>query len=728
MLKRPASSTAPARDAKRIRASAPPAPTSEQVTPTWGRTLIKKIEQASKKAPRFLFSGGFLNDMKQNAIVTPSGITPQHFLHAHMPTKFYHIPREEFCDHHEAYRTKPWPSLLTHALWSTWHQDLHRITKKAVEACAERRLLMDSVYIAVLDTKLLPSGNLVLHKKDTHLLEHFNRTQSSPGDQFLVLGTIPKSALAIVTLSTLHEQTVFEESLSSESMRVLSGAPFALTDIFDDAADWPNVRRERSGHRCSGDLSLQEEITIAKLFGKAFGNHFALPVACMAIAKLGRHFENQIDWLHDHNILKQSVVEGFKDIDFNRRSFRGISIMREKRCLLENPHARRGMNLFRTIVKSRQAKAKMHAHGSVDDLVDGLSRFKLGLLNGPLESEDGTDSVYNASNDPEDSDEDDEHEEEPSDADESALPTGIMSDKVKRRLLDAQNRTPRYLFRAWNNTDAPSGGFIGLNTPEAITPLAFLHKHCPTSQTIYDMPSRSLAAMCNAHLCTESDVYTEFSSWAASIQIAFRFARGAHKYCYISVIDTKGLVGKNVIFHVPSLEFLVGHVAKSCDHEYLAHGVISGPAVLKAIPLKAYLDAGVSIPPPNRLNLLNHAVAQITPAQVCAARRVAEAYGGQFSAAVFVAILTLERRSRNFWRSESELNKAVPLFVGAMKHCWIPGELCGDATILTDIVYTKGYENVEQMIKMLRALVDWRHGKGARVRFKQASWKDTGSP
>lgn len=133
-------------------------------------------------------------------------------------------------------------------------------------------------------------------------------------------------------------------------------------------------------------------------------------------------------------------------------------------------------------------------------------------------------------------------------------------------------------------------------------------------------------------------------------------------------------------------------------------------------------------PPPNRLNLLNHAVAQITPAQVCAARRVAEAYGGQFSAAVFVAILTLERRSRNFWRSESELNKAVPLFVGAMKHFWIPGELCGDATILTDIVYTKGYENVEQMIKMLRALVDWRHGKGARVRFKQASWKDTGSP
>lgn len=67
--------------------------------------------------------------------------------------------------------------------------------------------------------------------------------------------------------------------------------------------------------------------------------------------------------------------------------------MREKRCLLENPHAWRGMNLFRTIVKSRQAKAKMHAHGSVDNLVDGLSRFKLGLLNGPLESEDGTDSV-----------------------------------------------------------------------------------------------------------------------------------------------------------------------------------------------------------------------------------------------------------------------------------------------------------------------------------------------
>lgn len=268
----------------------------------------------------------------------------------------------------------------------------------------------------------------------------------------------------------------------------------------------------RSGHRFSGHLSLQEEITIAKLFSRAFGNHFALPVACMAIAKLGRHFENQIDWLHDHNTLKQLVVEGFKDIDFNRRSFRGISVMREKRCLLENPHARRGMNLFRTIVKSRQSKAKMHAHGSVDDLVTGLSRSKLGLLYGPLESEHGTDSVYNASDDPEESDEDDEDEEEPSDADESSLPAGVMADNMKRRLLDAQNRTPRYLFRAWSNTDDPSGGSKGLNTPEAITPRAFLHKHHPTSHTIYDMPSESLAAMCNAHLQGRSDFYTEFSS------------------------------------------------------------------------------------------------------------------------------------------------------------------------------------------------------------------------
>lgn len=108
---------------------------------------------------------------------------------------------------------------------------------------------------------------------------------------------------------------------------------------------------------------------------------------------------------------------------------------------------------------------------------------------------------------------------------------------------------------------------------------------------------------------------------------AFYFAHGDPKDCYISVTDMKGLVGKNVIVHVPSLKFLLGNDAKVQHHEYFAHGVISGPAVLKAIPLKVYMDAGVpTIPSHTRLLLDAHAVAQITPAQICAARLVAEAY------------------------------------------------------------------------------------------------------
>ena len=111
--------------------------------------------------------------------------------------------------------------------------------------------------------------------------------------------------------------------------------------------------------------------------------------------------------------------------------------------------------------------------------------------------------------------------------------------------------------------------------------------------------------------------------------------------------------------------------------------------------------------------------APFTQAEIKAARTVADCYGDKFAAAVFVAIITLKQRSPDFWRSDKELEKDLPLFVEATKSYSIPSELCGDASILTDIVYTIGYENVEQMIKMLRALVNWRHGKGARGRAKE---------
>jgi hypothetical protein len=42
---------------------------------------------------------------------------------------------------------------------------------------------------------------------------------------------------------------------------------------------------------------------------------------------------------------------------------------------------------------------------------------------------------------------------------------------------------------------------------------------------------------------------------------------------------------------------------------------------------------------------------------------------------------------------------------------------CDDPTILTDVVNTRGYGEVEQMIHLLEALLNYRHGRGARSRL-----------
>ncbi|KAI7548254.1 hypothetical protein KC331_g4525 [Hortaea werneckii] len=58
----------------------------------------------------------------------------------------------------------------------------------------------------------------------------------------------------------------------------------------------------------------------------------------------------------------------------------------------------------------------------------------------------------------------------------------------------------------------------------------------------------------------------------------------------------------------------------------------------------------------------------------------------------------------------------LPTIIEGFRGCKIPRRLCADASILTEIVYVKGYEKVERMIMVLRALIDHYHGRGARNR------------
>ena len=313
------------------------------------------------------------------------------------------------------------------------------------------------------------------------------------------------------------------------------------------------------------------------------------------------------------------------------------------------------------------------------------------------------------------------------------LPPGIMDHDTKREVEQARSFTPRYLFRAWNNTDSFSGGFKGLNTQQAITPLAYARdQEAPGRRelrsgwtgygSIYSMTRDQLINMALRHLRTDRsrNFETQFSSWAASLLVAIGFGkeRGPPENVYISIIDTKMLSKRNVILHVPALKPLSG-VFDAWHHEYLAHGVIQG-AAHKAVPLTAF--HGFDIPskwskmfPANPRALFP----SIKLEDVLHARKVAELYGGRFVMAVTVALLCVQQRHYNFWQ-DAEIDDLAAV-VDGLAGCLPSKHWCSDATILTDTVYTIGYGPVAQMTRMLRALVDYYHGRGARSRSRSRS-------
>lgn len=292
------------------------------------------------------------------------------------------------------------------------------------------------------------------------------------------------------------------------------------------------------------------------------------------------------------------------------------------------------------------------------------------------------------------------------------LPKGPMDIATKRQLLEAGKGIPRYLFRVWRNVEPPSGGFIGLNTVEAITPRAFFSLKSKPNKVIYDLSRQELEAMCWNHL-TGVHGYTEFSSWASSLAVALHFVRRAQaEDHFISIIDTNEFA--NPIFHVPSLAPILG--MSHWDHEYLAYGVITGTSH-RAVPLQALLNIGITLPQTSIRTIPGTEpgrIVVISTTELENAQLVAQLYGEKFGAAVMIAILCLKKRDRFLWRDGThgvaEIINENLLQAGFE----VPQDLCADVSILTDEVYTIDFGEVEQMIRMLRAIVDLRYGRGAR--------------
>jgi hypothetical protein len=215
---------------------------------------------------------------------------------------------------------------------------------------------------------------------------------------------------------------------------------------------------------------------------------------------------------------------------------------------------------------------------------------------------------------------------------------------------------------------------------------------------------------------------TQFSSWASSLKVVIYVCKRPYreicKHCHISMVDSTLMSTQNVFVYVPSLEWLaVG--CKGYKHEYLAHGVIEGGAP-KAVPLKVVVGARI---PESSYRGLSPAVVTspsrhiefypaITEQELRNALSVAELYGGDFVVPVAVVILCQKTRDIDLWRKGNIPDLSI--VAEALSDYNVPLDWCRTANILTDVVDSGGYGDVDQMILLLRALLHHRRGKGAR--------------
>ncbi|RYP56791.1 hypothetical protein DL770_010806 [Monosporascus sp. CRB-9-2] len=108
------------------------------------------------------------------------------------------------------------------------------------------------------------------------------------------------------------------------------------------------------------------------------------------------------------------------------------------------------------------------------------------------------------------------------------------------------------------------GGYVGLNNEYGVMPLAFLNAGLVRTD-IYDTPD--LKGNIEGHLDNSWNIKTYFSSWAASFEVALKFADTSDGY--VAIIDTSLLDDIVRVYHTPDLR-AAGPSRSSYKEEYLA--------------------------------------------------------------------------------------------------------------------------------------------------------------
>lgn len=139
-------------------------------------------------------------------------------------------------------------------------------------------------------------------------------------------------------------------------------------------------------------------------------------------------------------------------------------------------------------------------------------------------------------------------------------------------------------------------------------------------------------------------------------------------------------------------------------HEYLAHGVITGPAH-KALPFKVFCDAGINFKircgPP--ISMRHPVLEKITPQAMETARRIGDQYGGDFALPMCLAVVCREKRDPMLFRNGVQ---ELDIVLKGIADLPIPQKCSSDKAIQPDAEYVERSGDVEQLCRLMRALLE----------------------
>lgn len=174
---------------------------------------------------------------------------------------------------------------------------------------------------------------------------------------------------------------------------------------------------------------------------------------------------------------------------------------------------------------------------------------------------------------------------------------------------------------------------------------------------------------------------------------------------HVSIIDTKLLPGRNVVLYTPRMHIIAAHIPGQCRWEYLAFGKIEAPRTAAVSMRKLLnngirlLNAGVTAGRSSRAGSLS------LSSEIKIARNVANAFGKGFELPAILYLLSLRDRS------PIEIKHIVSCL---SKDLVVPQEWCEDSTILApESTFFGGYGDTECANKLLQAILNKQHGKGA---------------